>query len=150
MKKILFIELSDILVPKRLSRVIDSFDNCYYAVGILNENMDLPRIPKASEVILSALPKVRELYFSPDQSGKECYFCNRERGIVAVHDVWKKFNSLSGTYRSPGTGIIELAIARQSSGYDYAAKIDRNLCLMLGNAECEQYANAANIPFMLI
>ena len=147
--KILFVELSNVLVPKRFSEKIASFGD-YYVVGVLNENMESSRIPKASEVILYALPEIQELYFSPDQLGKKCYFSNRERGIVAVDDVWKKFDRLNGTYRSPGTGIIELAIARQSSGYDYAVKIDRSLCILLGNAECEQYANAANIPFILI
>ena len=89
------------------------------------------------------------VYLCPDSNGRDCYFVDNHGRVVSVTDKWAKYAYLSGTYRKPNPGMVGLAIARLSAGYNYPEKIDRESCLFVGDhPEDEQCAKNAGIPFM--
>jgi D-glycero-D-manno-heptose 1,7-bisphosphate phosphatase len=63
--------------------------------------------------VMELLPEISACYFCPNFDGTQCVYVSKEGRVVAVHDHWKKYDYLIGSYRKPKPGMLLLAIARE-------------------------------------
>lgn len=133
MTKILFLDLDGTVRKTKSGKTFinDPVDQClidgvgealnhystkgWHIVGITNQGgvaagfKSLDSAIAEQHVTLTLCPQIKSIYFCPDMEGNQCFYVNQEGRTVAVHEHWKKYADLIGTYRKPNAGMLWLA-----------------------------------------
>lgn len=124
----------------------------YRCIGVANEGgvacgqKTLDQAIAQQQYTLQLLPQLEMIYICPDWQGQQCWRIERERGAVAIHEQ-PCYHPWVGTFRKPGTGMIEVAIAQ-------CGAVVRERCWLIGDdtgpyTPDSSAAAQAGIPFLL-